>query len=438
MNQLNTRALAYSALVQIEKGSTIQEALSELRIGDERERKFVTTLVKGTVRNKLKLNWIINKYSKIRIKKMDRATYLFLLIGFYQLIEMDSVPDYAAVDETLNAMKKLKLKRSTGFVNGILRAFIRDEKNIQLPDNKNIQRLSVVYSFPEWLIERFSKHYDDNTLRKIIETFLNEPALSVFINKRDRETPRILDSLKSEGIEFAENEYFDDMITVNGSRISETSAFKDGYLYIQDNASRLVSFVTGALDGSTVLDAAASPGGKTINLLADGKDVTSVDISEHKTSTLRSNLQRLRLNADKIHIADSTKPLPFDTKFDIVLLDSPCSATGRIRKAPEIKYRLSENDFSALNELQLKLLQNLQNYVIDGGYLVYSTCSLDRHENEDVINEFLQNNPGWKLNDPTPFLPEKFPRAAVKDNFIKTISLIEEMDGFFIAVLSRS
>jgi 16S rRNA (cytosine967-C5)-methyltransferase len=438
---MNIRSVCFDILKRTDEGSFIQKELMTLEGLSSRDAAFATRIVKGVIRHRLKLEHRIAAASTRTISEIDKDTLLFLLIGAYQLTEMDGVPSYAAVNETIQAMKSRKMHKTSSFVNGILRAISKGKTGLTEFSNEK-ERLSVEYSIPQWLVERWSEQYDGNRLETLFQEMNNEPLTSIFVNLNKITIDDLIAELSNDGVECSRNDFFDDMLIVDEGRVADTDAFKGGCFYIQDPASRLVAKMVSLIAEtaeSSILDAASAPGGKSINLLCDGHSVISADISHDKLILMRENLRRMELDENHLIALDAEKPLPFSNRFRIILLDAPCSACGRIRRAPEIKYRLAPEDFDFLSVQQYRILSNLSGWVEDGGYLVYSTCSIDKSEDEDVIEQFLETHPDYALMDPKSFSQKLLliNKITSDKGFIQTDSLLGKMDGFFIAVMKK-
>jgi 16S rRNA (cytosine967-C5)-methyltransferase len=439
---MNLRLLCFNILKKVEGGSFIQNELKRLDGLNARDAAFSTRLVKGVIRNRLKLERRIAAASSRSLTEIDSDTLLFALIGAYQLEEMDGIPSYAAVNETVKAMKSLKMHKNSSFVNGVLRTISKGQPGaVDYADEA--ERLSVEYSFPLWLVKRWSKQYDGSRLEALFREMNNEPLTSIFVNRKKISLDDLTAEISIEGVKCKKNAIFDDMLMVEEGRAADTDAFKRGCFYIQDPASRLVAKIISLIADtaeSSILDAASAPGGKSINLLCDGYNSVASDISYSKLIVMKENLHRMGLNENQLIALDTEKTLPFSNRFRIVLLDAPCSACGRVRRAPEIKYRLTPEDFDFLSGQQSRILSNLSDYVEDGGYLVYATCSIDESEDEDVIEKFLGEKPAFAMIDPKSF-SEKLPiLKEITDNkgYIRTDSLLGNMDGFFIAVMKKT
>ncbi|MBN2134233.1 MAG: hypothetical protein JW737_00735, partial [Acidobacteria bacterium] len=294
MPKTNLRQISYQILKKVDKGNFHQELLNNLTELDSRDINFVRVLVKGVLKNRILISKFISKYSSRKIDKIESDVLIFLEIGFYQLIWMDSVPDYAALNETLEAMKKTGLHKAAGLVNAVLRAFIRDNKDITWTESLSTD---VRYSVPAWLYSRIEKQYSPKFAEKIAESMNNEPDMTVFINTNRMQREEVEKGLQADGIEFERSVLFDDMMIVKGGGITNSVPFKQGALYIQDQGSRLVAFIASKVAEGTILDAAAAPGGKTVNLIADGYEVFAADISSLKLIRLQENLERLHLKA---------------------------------------------------------------------------------------------------------------------------------------------
>jgi len=434
----NLRHLAFKVLKCVERDEFLDIALNKYIPSTEEEAAFLTYLSKGVVRNRIKLESIVSDYSKRPLSEIDPDTLNFILIGTFQLLHMDAVPDYAAINETVNGMKREKLFRTTGFVNGVLRSISRN-KPVERDFSDELQECAFRYSYSLWLLERIKDQYGWEQTKEIVRQMHAEPNLTIFVNKKKTDLEGLRRSLSARGIETERTELFDDMLIITkAGRITDTEEFIAGHFYIQDMASRLVAKIAASVCRGAVLDAAAAPGGKSMNLILDGCETYSSDISENRIDMMKRNFERMGLSMDRIFLQDAAGDFAFKKKFQTLLFDAPCSATGRIRKAPEIKYRLAEKDFIELATLQLGILRNLSHYVEPGGYLVYATCSIDRMENEEVIETFLRETADYSLFPPSRIPAENIHRFIVDDAYFKTYNHLNMMDAFFIAVLKRN
>lgn len=423
---------AYSAIA-------INNAVTENRL-NPLDTSFLSALVYGVLERKLTLEYIIRQYSAIRIKKIEKKTLIILYLGVYQLIYMDKVPDSAAVNESVKLCKKLRLFKSAGFVNAILRNFVRADKQYTLPDESDpIKYLSVKYSCPEDLVAYWRALYGDDVCETILSGFLGRPPITVRVNtlktsKADLVSALTEQGIKAEDISFLENSLH---LSHTGS-LDAIPQFKEGHFFVEDAASQLCAEMLGAQLGDTVCDVCAAPGGKSfysaIRMQNQGK-IYAYDIHPHKLRLIEDGARRLGIGIIACAVrdaADEQAPLP---KCNRILCDVPCSGLGILRRKPEIRYKKDTN-IDILPKLQYSILCMSASSLPRGGILVYSTCTLRACENTEVVARFLREHPDFA---PEPLdLPEGFERQLNEDDHCLTILPgVYNTDGFFIAKLRR-
>lgn len=420
-----SRKTAFEILFEIEK----EDAYSNLTINRFLEKNrpenpaFIRELVYGVLENKILLDYYLDKLIPSGIKKVKKKEATLLRLGLYQLIFMDSVPDYAAVNETVTLAKKLVRGRE-GFINGVLRGYMKKGSEIKLPDESKDLRLylSIKHSFPLWLIEKWEKQYGMEECKKLLEASNARPKLSirVNVNKTSREGLKLY--LEEKGYEVTEGTFSNRTLHVKGSGLLEDKRYAEGYFSIQDEASTVAADELGAKPGETVIDVCAAPGGKTSAIAElmnnDGK-VYSCDIYEHKLELIEKLAARLDLSIIEPTLLDGTSGNEvWNQKADRVLADVPCSGLGVIRRKPEIKYK-EITDFRELVQIQKKILENAAKYVKPGGTLVYSTCTINKDENELQVKAFLESNKEFEFVSEKQFLPT------------------EDIDGFYVCKMIK-
>ena len=420
-----SRKTAYEILFEIEK----EEAYSNLTINRFLEKNrpdnpaFIRELVYGVLENKILLDYYLDKLIPSGIKKVKKKEATLLRLGLYQLIFMDSVPDYAAVNETVTLAKKLVRGRE-GFINGVLRGYMKKGSEIKLPDEtKDLKHyLSIKYSFPLWLIEKWDKQYGMEECKKLLEASNARPKLSIRINVNKTSREELKDYLEEKGYEVTEGTFSNRTLHVKGSGLLEDERYTEGYFSIQDEASTVAADELGAKPGETVIDVCAAPGGKTsaiAELMGNNGKVYSCDIYEHKLELIDKLAERLDLSIIEPTLLDGTSGnAEWNETADRVLADVPCSGLGVIRRKPEIKYK-DITDFRELVKIQKSILENAANYVKPGGTLVYSTCTINKDENELQVKAFLENNNGFELISEKQFLPT------------------EDIDGFYVCKMIK-
>ena len=420
-----SRKTAFEILFEIEK----EGAYSNLTINRFLEKNkpenpaFIRELVYGVLENKILLDYYLDNLIPSGIKKVKKKEATLLRLGIYQLIFMDSVPDYAAVNETVTIAKKLVRGRE-GFINGVLRGYMKKGNEIKLPDeSKDLKNyLSVKYSFPTWLIDKWEEQYGIEECKLLLEASNSRPQLSIRVNIDKISRDDLKGYLEEKGYEVTLGTFSERTLHVKGSGLLDDDKYKEGYFSIQDEASTDAADVLGATPGETIIDVCAAPGGKSTAIAElmknDGK-VYSCDIYEHKLELINSLAKRLGLSIIETTLLDGTKGKEnWFAMADRVLADVPCSGLGVIRRKPEIKYK-DITDFTELVEIQKKILNNAAKYVKSGGTLVYSTCTINKDENQLQISEFLNNHLEFELISEKQFLPT------------------ENIDGFYVCKMIK-
>lgn len=394
----------------------VKEMLGKCRGMDKNEKAFFTGLVYGVVSRHFTLEYIISKYSSIKLKKLARYVKIILEMGIYQLMYLDKVPQSAAVNESVKLAKKYCKKGSDRFVNAILRAFCKDECKVEYPDNN----LAVKYSFSPEMADIFIGQFGYEFSEQLMEALNTTPDFLIRPNALKTDAKTLSELLLKEGISNTVTDY--GMINADGFDVGASKLYLDGYFTVQDRGAYTASVVLDPKPGDTVIDMCAAPGGKTTHiaeLMNDSGKITAFDIHEHKISLINNAAKRLGIKTIDAQVADSTQFLPgFKETADKVLCDVPCSGWGIIRRKPDIK--LSHTDLSELYEIQRKILRNGAEYAKKGGSLVYSTCTVNKHENEEIISEFLRENSEFEKVYEKTFYPH-----------------IDGCDGFFICRLNK-
>ena len=430
----NARGVVLKLLSKLDKNSSYSNILLDdgLRKSDLdfQEKKFASALFYGVLERKITLDAIIKKYSSRPMDKLNVDVRNILRMGIYQLLYMDSVPDSAAVDECVKLSKKNKNPAISGFVNGMLRSFIRDEK--KLPKGKNdLENMSIEYSCPLWLVEKWDREYGKSTLNSMLKTSFGQPPTTIKVNTLHYNFNDVLDILKADGFSCNANEIAKDSANIYGSgTIENTSAYEQGLIHVQDLASQLCCMAVDPQAGDVVLDICSAPGGKAFTmaeLMKNNGKVYAFDLHENRVKLIRSGAKRLGLDCVN---ASTNNGKAFNENMpmaDRVLCDVPCSGLGVIRRKPEIKYKNPE-DFENLPNIQYEILETSSRYVKDGGVLVYSTCTLSRAENDEVVEKFLENHKDFQplaLGEDFPLGKDKWKITITPDKF--------NSDGFFIA-----
>lgn len=417
--EINTKQ-AYSNIVLNKFINENRERLSNLDIN------FISELVYGVVTWKLTLEYIIQKYSKTKLKKMSDWVKNILYLGSYQIIFLDKVPKSAAVNESVNLCKKYNFK-SVGLVNAILRKIEKSDYEEISNITNSITRISLKYSMPEWIVKKFCDEYGEEETANICQNLNLRPNISVRINR-----------LKGK-VELGKKGILEDFRTITGTKnITKTKEYIEGNITIQDEVAGLSSFVLSPKEGEIVLDACSAPGGKTTylaELMHNKGKIVAWDIYEERLKQVDQNAKRLGIDIIQTEVHDATKlKEEYVEKFDKILLDVPCLGLGVIRRKPDIKWNRQENDIKEISDIQFNILKTCSKYLKNNGVLVYSTCSMLKEENDEIIEKFIKEE-----NFETVNIDEQIPNEFSKITTNNMVQFLpsQKHDGFFITMLKK-
>ncbi len=403
---MNGREAAFLALIKFERGGTyINLALNDVFSKNgisERERSFATELTYGCLKNRLLLDYVISGFSKIKIRKMSAQVRVILEIGAFQIIKLDRVPDSAACDESVKLARKFA-GRSRGFVNGVLRSLCRGKSGIEYPDRAvdEAEYLSVMFSFPKWIVERIIGNYGLETCEKILSA-ANEAYPPYIRQNRLKKRGDFIELLKSDGISAEPDPEIEGCFKVFGSlNIFGSDTYKNGLFTIQNRSSQAAALALDPKPGMFVIDMCAAPGGKTTHIaeiMENRGEIRAFDVHEHKTELIKAAAERLGIDIITAETRDASVPVSeLKGKADRVLLDAPCSGLGVIHSKPDIRWTRKESDIEELVKIQSALLDTAAKYVKSGGIMVYSTCTILKAENERQTERFLEKHVGFRL-----------------------------------------
>lgn len=440
-NSQNPRLLAVTTLAKIKNGAYSNLQLNQVIKSHQLkavDKGLLTTLVYGTIQYRLLLEYWLAPF--VKGKKLEPWVKELLLTALFQWHKLDKIPKHAIFNETIEVAKTLGNAGTAKFVTAILhnmdRTGLRDESKIADP----IERLSISYSLPVWLVKALLDQVGEDKTKRILASLNEAPAQAVRVNTAKTTVADAKASLIAEGLSVRDSAVAADALVVTGGHVASSKAFVDGLITIQDESAMLP---VEALDIDesvhSVLDAAAAPGGKTTQIaqyLSGDATVLALDIHEHKVKLIKANAKRLGL-ADRVEAkALDARQVPekLDQDFDRILVDAPCSGLGLWRRKPEIRYEKSLEDVLHLADLQLSILNATAKRLAPGGRLVYSTCTILNQENDGVIERFLAENPDFTLlKTPT---DKKLKDDRVED-VLKIYPDDYETDGFFVATLQR-
>lgn len=438
---MNTRKLIVEILDEVifngaYSNIEINKRLSGLNI-DVKDRALITEVVYGTIKYKKTIDIILESFVK-SIDQIDKEVLNILRSAIYQMRFLDRVPDYAVVNEAVNLSKEKSISLSK-FVNGVLRNYIRNEKRDFADDFTGSNLLAYKYSFEKWMVELFIKQYGKETAEKILAGLNKTPAVTVRVNGLKEDYDTVFEKLEEASYEIEEGRICPEAIIIKkGSSIENNSLYKEGFITVQDESAMLVAPLLDPQEGEIVMDLCSAPGTKATHLselmMNTGK-VLAFDIHEHKIGLIQENVKRLGIENLECEIMDAAKLNPKYIAFaDKIILDVPCSGLGIIRKKPEIKWTKSTRELQNIIKVQKEILDNAWNYLKKGGELVYSTCTLNKRENEEIIERFLEKNKDCKIEKV--FVGESDNIIYNVDGSI-TILPNEFMDGFFMVKLKK-
>lgn len=370
----------------------VDKALSSSELSPQ-DKKLCSIIYYGVLERKITLDYIISKYSKKPLNKLDTSVLNILRSGIYQILYLESIPDNASVNESVKLAKKLKVSSASGFINAVLRNFIRDGKSYPLPKDMT-KGTSIKYSVPEWLVDRLLKEYPKDVATNILETSVQKAPTFFRVNNA---LCSDIECIQSLGLNCQKVERLEHCYELLNGDITSTDAFKNGFLHVQDISSQMCCMALNPQPNDVVLDICSAPGGKTFTIAETmnnfGK-VYAFDLHENRVRLISNGAKRLHLTNVISQVGDGSKFNDTLPLADKVLCDVPCSGLGVIRRKPEIKYK-NPKDFINLPNIQYKILETSSRYLKVGGELIYSTCTLNRAENDDVIDKFLKENPNF-------------------------------------------
>lgn len=436
-SDINMREVALGVLLEVlEKNSYLSQVLSmtleKYQYLDKQDRAFLSRLCEGVVERKLTLDYIIDQHSKVKTEKMKPVIRTVLRMGVYQLRFMDQIPDSAACNESVKLAVKKGFGGLRGFVNGVLRGIAR-EKETDFPD------LSVRYSMPEWLVEKWERVYGAEKTEAMLAAFLENRK--THIRCMEDKTEALLQELQEEGITVERGAYLPYALTISGyNYLKQLKSFQSGQFQVQDESSMLIGECAGIKEGDTIIDVCGAPGGKATHAAQKlkGTGLVSVrDLTDRKTDLIRENVKRLGLTNIEVKEWDAlTLDEEWIGKADVVLADLPCSGLGVIGKKPDIKYHASERGILELRDLQRKILSVVQQYVKPGGILMYSTCTVCPEENEENAAWFAEIFDFKRLSLKEE-VPEALKESVAENGSLQLYPGIHNCDGFFLSKFKK-
>lgn len=417
-NGVNVRDLALECLLSITRDGNfshivMQDVLTKYQYLEKQERSFLNRLVMGTIERMGEMDYVINQFSTVKVNKMKPVIRLILRMGVYQLLYMDSVPDSAVCNESVNLAKKRSFQNLKGFVNGVLRNIARNKDSIFYPEkSKDIKAyLEVKYSVPQWILELWLQAYDADTLENMLQAFLTEGPTCIRVNTARIQPEELIQRLSGQGITVSRHPEEERALYIsNYDYLNRIPEFAEGLFYIQDVSSMQIGRVASPKEGDVCIDVCAAPGGKSLHLaeLMSGTGmVYARDLTPKKVALIEENIRRMGANNVTAQLQDATiLDETMAGQADVVLADLPCSGLGILGKKPDIKLHLSLQQVKEIVDLQREILNVVCQYVKPQGTLVYSTCTINRMENEENVRWFLETHTEFELAEEKQILPD--------------------------------
>lgn len=446
----NTREIILDMLMEINAGKeyshkVIGQVLEKYNYMDGQDKAFMKRVTEGTIERQIQLDYILNAFSNVPVNKMKPLIRNLLRMSVYQLLFMESIPDSAVCNEAVKLAGKRKFHTLKGFVNGVLRNIARNKNNIRYPDKAKepVKALSVVYSCPEWLVEMWLADYGTESCEKILKGLLEIHPVTIRMEETMTagEKEEVLLQLKQKVKQVEAHPYLPYAYTLKGVEgLANVPAFAQGKITVQDISSMLAVEAAGIKPGDFVLDVCAAPGGKSLHAATKtgiNGMVEARDVSERKTDLIEENISRMQKKQVVTKVQDAAVlDESMINKADVVLADVPCSGLGILGKKRDIKYRVSKESLESICGLQREIVDTVWQYVKPGGTLLYSTCTIHRAENQDMVSYITENYP-FEAESLNAYLPKELWSETTEKGFLQLLPGIQKSDGFFIARLKR-
>ena len=443
---INEREIVLEVLLEItEHGMyshiVLRNVLNKYQYLEKKERSFITRVTEGTLEHMMEIDYILDQFSKVKVKKMKPVIRNIMRSAVYQMKYMDSVPVSAACNEAVKLAVRKGFGSLRGFVNGVLRNVARNLDQIEYP-TEPLKRLSIQYSMPEWILNLWLKAYDSDIVEQMLQAFQRETPLTIRCNLRMVTPKQLKEHLEAEGVTVKVHPYLEYAFHISEfDYLGDLESFQNGEFSVQDISSMLVSELAAPKEGDYVIDVCAAPGGKSLHMaekLNGSGHVEARDLTEYKVSLIQENIERTGLSNVEAVQQDA---LIFDEtsvgKADIVLADLPCSGLGVLAKKTDLKYKATKEGADSLAKLQREMLKNVQAYVKDEGKLVYSTCTINPAENMDNVHWFLNQYPEFELIDIHGSLCEELQKDVKENGCIQLLPGVHQSDGFFLACMKK-
>lgn len=443
------RRAALDALLAFEQGRPVDQALAGALDrhlpADPRDRALAVELAYGVIRRLRALDFALNAAATRPVDRMQRPVRAVLRLAAYQLLYLDRIPAHAAVHQAVAQARAAAGPAAAGFVNAVLRSLLRRRERLAWPDARRqpARHLAVVHSHPDWIVERWLQRLGFDETAALCEANNRRPELTLRVNRLRSDPAAAAEALQAAGVEAAPGRYLDGALRVRSQVAPDAlPGYAEGAWTPQDEGSMLVALVLDPQPGEKVLDACAAPGTKTTHLaefMGDRGEILALDADEARLVRVAENVRRLRLASVRWRQGDARQAgsLVGAGWADRVLVDAPCTGLGTLARRPDLRWRRRPGDVAALAALQREILAGAAEAVRPGGVLVYSTCTTEPEENQEVVRSFLAEHPEFRTEPVTPWLPPALRPAVDAEGWVQLWPHRHGVDGFFIARMRR-
>ena len=430
------RGSAVKLLIRVERTDSDLDKLieGELRSGElnDFDKALLTEIVHGVLRWQSKLDWVLNGFFHGNFAKAEVTVRNTLRSALYQILFLDKVPDFAAVNEAVEFIKRIRGEKAAGLVNGVLRNIIRNKEGIHYPDVQNDAALylSTMYSFPLWMVKRWMNRFGFYETEKLLDAQNQRPGLTLRINTLKTTVEDFMKMFDLQNIAYEKSNFLSIFLkTTNLTNISNTEIFRRGFFTVQDESAGIAATLLDVKPGDRVIDLCSAPGGKTTffgEMMKNQGTIIAVDKYQTRLNLVKSACERVGVTNVELIAADGVE---FQTEpADKILIDAPCSGLGVLSKKPDIKIKREMRDINEVVKIQKQLLDNASTLLKSGGALVYSTCTIEPEENFNIVRQFLESHPEFEIDHASKYISEKIVTA---DGFVETFPHKNGIDGSF-------
>ncbi len=438
------RGIAVKLLNRIDRTDAYLDKMLEIELRnsnlDRTDKSLLFEIVHGVIRWLGRIDWILTGFYKGQFSKCIPNVKNAMRVALYQILFLDKVPEFAAVNEAVEFVKKLQGEKSANLTNAVLRSIIRSKDGIRYPNKEedNISFLSAYYSHPSWLVKRWAKRFGEEFTEDLLIANNQKPVLSLRVNNLKTNKEEFSELLKKVNLKFTKSKFLDEFIRLNNlTNIQDWEYFAKGYFSIQDESTGLSCKLLDVQPGMKVLDLCAAPGGKTgmlADLMNNEGEIVAFDKYESRLKILKKNLNRLGVTNVSMVEVDALEYEPEGGLFDRILVDAPCSGLGTLTKKPDIKWKRDLGELKKLGDLQYQLLTKASTLVKKGGIIVYSTCTIEPDENGEVVKRFLNDNLDFQLLSAEGIFNDNL----LDDNkCVQSLPNIHMIDGSFAAKIIK-